>query len=216
MVEVTTAWEPGERAAVFVEATDGGRRAVGALLRRQAGNVCELVLEAALRKGHEHAIVVCIGTGSEQQFAPVVKSRQHGQVLTIWTRGNWQAASDRRANPRYPTLLPCSIISGDISAPGRCVDISLTGVALETAVWRPEDFELVVVLDGAEVAIPCRQVGIESFLGTLLIHATFREVSAEARPVLDAWVSGAKSEFHEAQRFLSGRVNDGVRELPLR
>lgn len=213
---MTTTWKPGEPAAVFVEATDGGRRAVGARLQRQAENVCELVLDAPLRQGHEHAIVVSIGAGRDQQFAPVMKSQQDGQALTVWTRGNWQAASDRRANPRYPTLLPCSIVSGNVSAPGRCVDISLTGVAVETAVWRPQEFDLVVVLDGAAVAICCRQVGTESVLGTLVIHATFRDVPAEARPALEAWVSRAKSEFREAQRFLSGRVNDGVPALPVR
>ena len=213
---MTTLWKSGERAAVFIEATDGERRAVGARLQRQAENVCELILEAPLRNGHEHAIVVSIGSGAEQQFAPVVKSQQNGQLLTIWTRGNWQAASDRRAHPRYPTLLACSIVSGDVSAQARCVDISLTGVAVETAVWHPQEFDLWVAPDGERVAIPCRQVGIESFLGTLLIHATFREVPPEARPTLIAWVSRAKSEFREAQRFLSGRINDGVPALPIR
>lgn len=215
-VEVTTAWKPGERAAVFVEATDGGRRAVDAILKRQAENVCELTLEAPLRDGHEHAIVVSIGAGCAQRFAPVLRSQLDGRVLTIWTRGNWQAASDRRSHPRFPTMQHCSIAAGGVSAPARCVDISRTGAAVETAVWRPQEFDLVVAPDGAKIVLPCRQVGIESFLGTLVIHASFRDVPVEARPVLEAWVARAKSEFREAQRFLSGRVNDGVTALPIR
>jgi PilZ domain len=210
---MTDPWLPGEQAAVLVEAADGSRQVVGASRVVFDDAVCRLRLSRALAEAHERPMMVSLGSGRAQRFAPVVRSEQSEGELSVWTPSRWYRASDRRAHPRYPVLLPATITSGDVSSPARCLDISSTGSVVETPFWRPERFVLSVPHNGETLCLPCRTVSVQPFLGGVVIHAQFDEVDACVKVGLGELVSAAGVEFADAQLFLVGRANDSIQPL---
>lgn len=209
----TNPWKPGEQAAVLVEIADGSRQVVGACLVLFEDAVCRLQLTRPLSEEQERPMMVSLGSGREQRFAPVVRSEQVEGELAVWTPSRWYRASDRRTHARYPVLLPATITSGDVSSPARCLDISLTGAAVETPFWRPEAFVLGVPHNGETLRVPCRSVSVQPFLGGIVIHAQFGEMEPAVKAQLSDLVSLAGQEFADAQLFLVGRANDSIQPL---
>ncbi len=210
---MTNAWTPGEHAALLVEAPDGTRTVMSASLLVFEETLCRLRLAEPLAEDRQRPMMVSLGMGREQRFAPVVQSEHHDGELSVWTPNRWYRASDRRAHPRYPVLLTATISSGDVTSSARCLDISAMGAAVETPFWRPDSFVLSITHDGHHLRVPCVTVSSAPFLSGTMIHAQFGPMDADTRARIDDLVTQAGAEFADAQLFLVGRANDSIQPL---
>lgn len=202
----------GEPGTVLVEAIDG-RRAISARLQGNEGNRYELRLASPLAQP-EHPVMVSLGVGRDQRFASVSKSAQAGDVLTVWTPAEWYRTADRRREVRYPVWVPCLISAGNVSAMARCLDLSLSGAAIEVAAWHASEFSLEIGPRGNTMSIPCRVVSLQPCGPMTIVHSAFIDTTELPKPAISELVETARDDFLEAQRFLVERANDAVPRLP--
>jgi len=196
-----------------VEAVDASHRVISARLRHHEENCYEFILETSAVEGNERPVMVSLGDGREQRFAPILRSSQVDSVLTVWTPSHWHPRSDRRSKRRYPVLLPCRIRADQASAPGRCLDISLSGAAIETEFWHPSVFLLDIVHQGGRVSIPCRTVSVQLCGPMTIVHAQFVDAPESPKSAIAGLVNRARGNFLDAQLLLLGRANDGIQPL---
>ncbi|MGH2632984.1 MAG: PilZ domain-containing protein, partial [Tepidiformaceae bacterium] len=173
----------GSRGAILLESVDGSRRVVAVVLRANADCRYELDLEAPIAEETEHPVMLSFGDGVEQRLAPVLETQREGTLLAVRTPSHWHRTSDRRARPRYPILVPCTMSVGEVCVPARCLDISLSGVAVETEFWHPPEFSLGIPYRGSTVRIACRTAAVQASGAVIVVHAEFLELS-EPHPAL--------------------------------
>ena len=201
----------GEPGTVLVEATDS-RRAISARLQRNEGNCYELRLASPVAEP-EHPVMVSLGVGREQRFASVSKSSQDGHVLTVWTAADWYRTADRRREVRYPVWVPCLLRAEKVAALARCLDLSLSGAAIEAASWDSPVFTLEIGPRGQAISIPCRAASFQPCGAMTIIHSEFVDTPELSKPALAELVDSARDDFLEAQRFLVERANDASSAL---
>ncbi len=203
-------WLSGQPGAILLEAAAGSRRVVTARLHQNDGARYEFLLDGPINPGQEHPVMVSLGNGPGEQFAPVLRSTQDDTLLTVWTPGRWVSTCDRRGQRRYPLVLACTMYAGGMSAPGRCVDISLSGAAIETVSWQAPEFLLVLREAERAVCLPCRRVSGEQLGPVTVVHAAFGDIPEFSRPAFSELLAAVRAEFLVAQAFLAGRADDSL------
>lgn len=202
----------GSRGAILLESVDGSRRVVEVALRGRADCRYELDLGAPISVESEHPVMLSFGDGAEQRLAPVLESQCERTLIVVRTPSHWHRTSDRRARPRYPILVPCTMSLGEVSVPARCLDISLSGAAVETEFWHPREFSLGVPYRGSTVRIACRTAAVQASGAVIVVHAEFLGIH-EPHPALTELIALARQDFLDAQLFLVGRANDSIQPL---
>lgn len=193
----------GERGAVVWDA-GGARATVAALVVGRHGRAVEVVFDQDPPPAAGAAVAVMVGMGVNQRVSNVRKSEQTGAAHTLHTDGRWRVGFDRRGARRYPVFLDCHLARKGKFTPGRCVDLSAAGAAIEAPNWQEGEFEIVVDEDGEEWRIPCRARRVEDLLGAVIVHASFRALPGEIRERIEATVAAARMEFEHAQTYLVG------------
>jgi hypothetical protein len=194
---------PEARVAVVLE-RDGVRQTHPARVRRHAGQALEIVFDERLPDGVISVLAIHMGSGESHRVVAVEEVLVGEASTTVKTGRTWRRVTDRRGTPRYPTFVDCVLHAHDRQVPAQCVDISLSGAAIETVEWHAKRF----MLEVRGAAIPCEVVTLEPVLGICAIHARFLDVPEDSRPILDALVDAARDEFDSAQHYLAERADD--------
>jgi hypothetical protein len=194
---------PEARVAVVVE-RDGVRQTHPARVRRHDGRALELVFDDMPPGGAISVLAIHVGSGDDHRVVGAEGAVLGGPSTTVTTGRTWRRVRDRRGTPRYPTFLDCILHTPDRQVNAQCVDISLSGAAIETVEWAARRF----MLEVHGVAVPCEVVTLEPFMGITAIHARFLKLPEEARPVIVDLVEAARDEFDSAQRYLAERADD--------
>ncbi len=199
--------EAGQRVALIVDRGECREVLAATVLRHAAGKL-EVSLAGRPPGAAGRPVAVMVGDGAEQRFVPVLKSVATADSLLLETDRRWRLVFELRSAARYPTFLGCELVGAQTRRPGRCVDLSLTGAAIETVAWDEPAFTLVLDPERTAVSVQCEKVAVESFMGIVVVHARFRALPAETKRAIEALVVSARAEFAEAQEFLVQRADD--------
>ena len=196
------------RRVVVITECDGQRESLPAYVLSAAGSVLELEIKADPRWAERRALGVIAEAPNGPLTATVADGVVSGSVLKLRLASRWRPSVDRRGSLRLPVHLSCELVSGENSTPGLCLDITLSGAAIECREWTEQVFRLRLASRSGPVELNCRAVNIETSLGGSVVHCAFRPMSLRTRAVLVDLVETARREFEEAQRYLATRADD--------
>lgn len=187
----------GEVVSIVCEC-DGAQVSYDASVIQDAGATIEVAIEgfSAERLGRPLAVVV--GNGTAGEFVSVQESTADRHTLTLGTWGPWQRRSDRRTSARFATSYPCELRGRAHVAPGRCLDVSLDGVSVETATWDEPDFTLALQIGDTWAELPCVVVKLTGSGRVTVVHALFNDLSLEAGLALVGLVEAPREQSSAA------------------
>ena len=187
----------GEVVSIVCE-RDGARVSYDASVIRDSGATIEVAIEgfSAERLGRPLAVVV--GDSTAGEFVSVQESTADRHTLTLGTWGPWQRRSDRRMSARFATSYPCELRGRERVSPGRCLDVSLDGVSVETTTWDEPEFTLSMQIGETRAEFPCVVVKLTGSGGATVVHALFDDLSLEAGLALVGLVETSREQSSAA------------------
>lgn len=176
---------------------DGAQVSYDAKVIRDLGGTIEVAIEGfSEHLGRPLAVVV--GDSTTGEFVSVQESTASRHALSLETWGPWQRRSDRRTSARFATSYPCELRSRERVDPGRCLDVSLDGVSVETAAWDEPEFTLAMQIGETGVELPCVAVRVAGSGGMTVVHALFDDLGLEAGLALVGLVEASRQQSNAA------------------
>lgn len=169
----------GDPAAILRRGVPAGEVCSGSFVAQQAFNISiELEsLPTALEPGQE-VVIACGPVG--KRVVLLARFREMRGTRAIFIRQSPWRPVDARLYPRYRTAITATVDSGADQQPGRIIDISIGGAAVECEGSRhPRTVNL--TFEGVPGSLPCRVVKQDHADGHQVLHLQFESLASAAR-----------------------------------
>lgn len=169
----------GDPAAILRRGIPAGEVCAGSFVAQQAFNVTIDLesLPASLDPGQE-VVIACGPVGN--RVVLLARFREMRGTSAVFTRQSPWRPVDARLYPRYRTAITATLDSGDEQQPGRIIDISFGGAAVECEGSR-HPRTVTLLFEGVPGGLPCRVVNQDQVDGHRVLHLQFESLASAAR-----------------------------------